>query len=127
MIINHAAYDASAPMLPDNLIRKGRATNTANPDHLLQQLLSSHLVAPGHNIISYLHHIPDDRQCVRQLSGMLLLYDLLHIRRPEWRSFIKWENTRVRDFSIPSHVARVMMSCSLTPMYPIRVEPRTEV
>jgi len=112
------------PALPGNLIRKGRAANTVNPDHLLQQLLSSHLAAPGHNIISYLHHIPDDRQCVRQLSGMLFLYDLLHVRRPGWRSFIRWENTRVRDFGIPSHVAKVMMSCSLTPMYAIRVEPR---
>jgi len=115
------------PALPGNLIRKGRATNTVNPYHLLQQLLSVHLVAPGHIIISYLHHIPDDRQCVRQLSGMLLLYDLLQVHRSGRRSFIKWENTRVRDFGIPNHVASVMMSWSLTPMYPIRVEPRLSV
>jgi len=115
------------PALPDNLIRKGRATNTANPDHLLHQLLSSHLATPGHNIISYLHHIPDDRQCVRQLFGMLLLYDLLHVRRPERRSFIRWENTRVRDFGIPTHVSRLMMPWSLTPLSPIRVEPRLSV
>jgi len=115
------------PALPSNLIRKGRATNTANPDHLLQQLLSGHLIAPGHNITSYLHHIPDDRQCVRQLSGMLLLNDLLHVHRPGRRSFIRWEKTRVRDFGIPSHVASVMMPWSLTPMYPIRVEPRLNV
>ena len=110
-----------------NLIRNGRATNTANPDHLLQQLLSGHLAPPGHSIISYLHDIPNDRQCVRQLSGMLLLYDLLHVYRPGRRSFIRWENTRVRDLRIPSHVASIMMPLSLTPMYPIRVEPRLRV
>jgi len=102
------------PALPGNLIRKGRATNTANPGHLLQQLLSDHLASPGQSIINYPHHIP----------SMLLLYDLLHVHRPGRRSFIKWENTRVRDFGIPSHVARIMLSCSLTPMYPMRVEPR---
>jgi len=61
------------------------------------------------------------------VSGMLLLYDLLHVHRHGRRSFIRWENTRVRDFGIPSHVASVMMSWSLTPMYPIRVEPRLSV
>ena len=111
------------PALPGNLISKGMATKTVNLDHLLQQLLSGHLAAPGHNIISYLHHIPDDRQCVRQLSAMLLLYVLLHVHRPGRRSFIRWENTRVIDFGIPSHVASVMMPWSLTPMDPIRVEP----
>ena len=79
MIINLAAYDTSA--LPGNPIRKGRTTSSANPNHLLNNLLFSHLAAPGHNIINYLHHIPDDRQCVGHLSGMLLLYDLLHVRR----------------------------------------------
>ena len=112
------------PALPGNLIRKGRATNTANPHHLLHQLLSSHLAIPGHSIISYLHHIPDDRQCVMQLSGMLLLYNLLHIHRPGRRSFIRWENTRVGNFGIPSHVARLMKPYSPTPMYPIKVKPR---
>jgi len=115
------------PALPGNLIHKGRVTSTANLNHLLKNLIFSHLVAPGHNIISYLHHIPDDRQCVRHFSGMLLLYNLLHVRRPRRRSFIRWENTRVRDFGIPSHVARLMMPCSLTPMYLIRVEPRSGV
>jgi len=115
------------PALPGNPIRKGRVTSTANPNHLLNNLLFSHLAAPGHNINNYLHHIHDDRQCVRHLSGMLLLYNLLHIRRPGRRSFIRWENTRVRNFDIPSHVAMVMMPCSLTPMYPIRVEPRSGV
>ena len=115
------------PAMPSNLISKCRATNTANPDHLLQQLLYGHLAASGHNIISYLHHIPDDRQCVRQLSGMLLLYDLLHVHRPGRRSFIRRENTRVRDFDIPSHAARIMMPWSLTSMYPMRVKPRMGV
>ena len=115
------------PALFGNLISKGRATNTSNPDHVLQQLLSGHLATPGHNIISYLHHIPDDRQCIRQLSSMLLLYDLLHVHRPGRRSFIRWENMRVRDFCIPSHVARIMMPWSLTPMYPMRVESRLSV
>ena len=108
------------PVPPDNLIRKGRATSTGYPTHLLDNLLFSHLDVHGHNIISYMHHIPDDRQCVRHLSGMLLLYDLLHVHRPGRRSFIRWENTRVGGFGIPSHVASVMMPWSL-PMYPMRV------
>jgi len=112
---------------PGNLIRMDRATNIGYPHHFLDNLLFSHLVALGHNIISYMHHIPDDRQCVRHLSGMLLLNDLLHVHRPGRRSFIRWENTRVRDFGIPSHLASVMMPWSLTPMYPIRVEPRLSV
>ena len=115
------------PALPGNLISNGMSTNTVNPDHLMHYLLSSHLAAPDHNVISYLHHISDDRQCVRQLSGMLLLYDLLHVRPLGRRSFIRWENTRVRDFGIPSHVARLMMPWSLTPLSPIRVEPRLSV
>ena len=114
------------PALPSNLIRKGKVTSIANPNHPMSNLLCSHLAALGHNIISYLHHIPDDR-CVRHLSGMLLIYNLLHVCWPGRRSFIRWENTRVRDFGIPSHVARLMMSCSLTPMYPIRVVPQTRV
>jgi len=108
MIINPAAYDAYAPALPDNLICKGRATSTANPDHLLHQLLFSHLGLHGYRIISHLEVIPDDRQCVRHLSGMLLLYNLLHVCRPGRRSFI-------------------MMPCSLTPLSPIRVEPHNGV
>ena len=55
------------PTPPGNLIRKGRVASTSYPHHLLNNLLFSHLVAPGHNIISYMHHIPDDRQCVRHI------------------------------------------------------------
>jgi len=84
------------PASPSNLIRKGRATSTGYPHHLLGNLLFSHLALPGHNIINYMHHISDDRQCVRHLPSMPLLYDLLHVRRPGRRSFIRWENTRVR-------------------------------
>jgi len=70
------------PAPSGNQICKGRATSTDYPNHLLDNLLFSHLTAPGRNIISYMHHIPDGRQCVRHLSGMLLLYDLLHVHRP---------------------------------------------
>jgi len=52
-------------VLPSNLIRKGMAASTVNPDHLLNNLLFTHLAAHDHNIISHLHDIPDDRQCVR--------------------------------------------------------------
>jgi len=115
------------PALPDNLIHKGRASSTANPDHLLHQLFFSHLDAHDHNIIRYLHDIPDYRQCVRHLSNMLLLYKLLSVRRPGRRSFIRWDNLRVRDFGIPSHVARLMVPCSITPLSPITIEPQTGV
>ena len=115
------------PALPDNLTRKGRATSTANLNHLLNNLLFSHLSAHGHNIISHLRDIPDYRQCVRHLYGMLLLYNLIHVRRPGRRSFIRWDNPRVREFGIPSHVARLMLPCSRTPLSPIKVEPRNRV
>jgi len=75
------------PALHGNPICKGRATSSANPNHLLDNLLFSHLAALCHNIISYLHHIPDDRQCVRHLSGMVLLYNMLHVHRSG-----KWNN-----------------------------------
>lgn len=109
------------PAPPENLISKGSATSTSYPHHLLDNLLFSHLGLSGHNTINYMHPISDDRQCVRHLPGMLLLDDLLHVRQPGRRSFIRWENTRVRDFGIPSHVARSMMSWSLT-----RISPSSE-
>ena len=109
--------------MPSNLIHKGKTTSTASSDHLLHQLLFSHLGAHGHNIISYLHDIPDDRQCVIHLSGMLLLYKLLPVCQPGRRSFIRWDNPRVRNFGIPSNVAWLMLPHSLTPLSPISVEP----
>ena len=51
IIINPAAYHASAPRAPGNLIRKGRTTSTSYPHHFLDNLLFSHLAAPGHNIV----------------------------------------------------------------------------
>jgi len=115
------------PAPPGNLICKGRATSTGYPHHLLDNLLFGHLGLPGDNIINYMHHIPDDRKCVRHLPDMLLLDDLLHVCRPGRRSFTRWENTRVRDFVIPSHVARSMMPWSLTPISQSTVEPRVSV
>jgi len=58
---------------------------------------------------------------------MLLFYDLLPVRRSGRRSFIRWDNLRVRGFSIPSHVARLMLPWSLTPLSRITIEPRAGV
>nr|ABN09071.1 hypothetical protein MtrDRAFT_AC172744g17v1 [Medicago truncatula] len=69
------------PAPPGNLICKGRETGTCYLYHLLDNHLFNHLGLPGHNIISYMHHIPNDRQCVRHLPDMLLLYNLLHVRQ----------------------------------------------
>ena len=113
--------------LPGNPIQKGRASSTANLDHLLHQLLFSHGGTHGHIIIWYLHDILDDRQCVRYLSSMLLLYKLLPVRRPGRRFFIRWDNPRVRDFGIPSYVARLILPCYITPLSLIIIEPRTGV
>jgi len=85
----HTMHLPYAP--PDNPIHKGRATSTTNMDKDLHQLLFSHVGAHGHCSIRHLHDIPDDPQCVRHLSGMLLLYKLLSVCRPGRRSVWRWE------------------------------------
>ena len=115
------------PALPGNPIHKGMASSIVNPDHLLHQILFSHLDGHGHNIIRYLHDIPDDRQCVKHLYGMLFLHKLLPVRQPGRRSVIRWDNPRVRDFGLLSHVVSLMLPCSLTPLSPINVSPLTRV
>ncbi|AES65636.1 transmembrane protein, putative [Medicago truncatula] len=80
-------------------------------------------VPPGNLIRKDMRPVPAIRITSWTISslvipGMLLLYDLLHVRRSGRRSFIRWENTRVRDFGIPSHVARRIMQWSLIPISP---------
>jgi len=56
---------------------------------------------------------------VSDISLACSSYKLLPVRRPRRRSVIRWDNLRVRDLGILSHVAKLMVPCSLSPLFPM--------
>ena len=103
------------PLLPGDRIFQGWPISTTNMDQDLQQILSAQLVSASQRPICHPNAVPDELQCVGHISSMILLNQLLPVRRPRSRFFSRWQIPRVRHLCITSHIATEMMPLSICP------------